>query len=169
MTAALWWLWELVSLLACGGLIARLGDDDFDTREAATAELRSVGWVAYPALCRALAHPDPEVAWRADRLHRPMWDFAENWRAFVVLAGPDHPDPLALFTDYDLRRRMYRLVCFPDSPVASFYHLHPDHDKGAFECWLAGQESHDSFAWSLKQTREELHPGWFVAPPPREK
>jgi hypothetical protein len=50
-------------------LVARLGSDEFRTREEATGELRRLGEVAAPALREALRRrPSPEVRRRAERL-----------------------------------------------------------------------------------------------------
>jgi HEAT repeat protein len=46
-------------------LVRRLGDDDFTAREKASAELVALGRAALPALKRAAADPDAEVARRA--------------------------------------------------------------------------------------------------------
>ena len=53
-------------------LIKQLGADDFRDREAAVAKLRGVGERALPALKRALADADPEVASRADAVVREL-------------------------------------------------------------------------------------------------
>lgn len=51
-----------------GRLIDRLGDPDFETREAATRELAEIGEAALPGLRRAASGDDPEVAWRAKKV-----------------------------------------------------------------------------------------------------
>jgi hypothetical protein len=51
-------------------LIAKLDDEQFDTREAATAELTKMGWRAEPALRLALKHQSPEVRRRAGAIHK---------------------------------------------------------------------------------------------------
>src|SRR4051794_21979826 len=48
-----------------GRLIVQLGDDDFDTREAATARLKEIGEPALAALREALTSDDLEVRTRA--------------------------------------------------------------------------------------------------------
>ncbi len=64
----------LVRFLEGGGAagvekwIADLGNDDFTTREKASRELRSIGRPALPALKKAKASRDPEVAARAAEL-----------------------------------------------------------------------------------------------------
>ena len=49
-------------------LIEQLGDDDFDTREAATARLTLAGEPALDALHKALSSDDLEVRYRARRI-----------------------------------------------------------------------------------------------------
>src|SRR3954453_19931172 len=49
-------------------LIEQLGDDDFDTREAATARLKLAGEPALDALHKALTSDDLEVRRRARRI-----------------------------------------------------------------------------------------------------
>src|SRR5262249_28745565 len=46
-------------------LLARLGDDDFDVREKATAELKSLGLLVAPLLRQAVNHSDAEIRTRA--------------------------------------------------------------------------------------------------------
>ena len=53
-------------------LIERLGDDDFDTREDASARLATLGDRAILPLYRATFSDDPEVRRRASRLHRRL-------------------------------------------------------------------------------------------------
>jgi hypothetical protein len=48
-------------------LIRKLGDDDFDVREQATAELKTMGPGVRPMLRQAMSDPDPEVRFRAMR------------------------------------------------------------------------------------------------------
>ncbi len=48
--------------------IAKLGDDEFKSREAAGAELLSLGALAYAPLTAAAKSEDAEVAWRAEQL-----------------------------------------------------------------------------------------------------
>ncbi len=48
-------------------LIGKLGDDDFDVREKATAELKAMGPAVRPLLREALESTDPEVRFRALR------------------------------------------------------------------------------------------------------
>ncbi len=48
------------------GLIRKLGDDAFDVRETAEADLQALGWVAFPLLRKAVRDPDPEVVRRVD-------------------------------------------------------------------------------------------------------
>ncbi len=48
-------------------LIRRFGDDDYETREAASAEVRKLGLVAEPLLCAAMDSEDAEVRLRARR------------------------------------------------------------------------------------------------------
>ena len=48
-------------------LIRELGDDDFDVREKATAELKAMGPPVWSLLRDALQDPDPEVCFRAQR------------------------------------------------------------------------------------------------------
>lgn len=50
------------------GLVADLGHPKYQKREAAAAAIRSVAPMAAPKLEQARGHPDPEVAFRADRL-----------------------------------------------------------------------------------------------------
>src|SRR5262249_33738696 len=51
-----------------GRLIERLGDDDYRTRERATARLQGIGEPAVEALGGALSRADPEVRRRARRI-----------------------------------------------------------------------------------------------------
>src|SRR4051794_10083199 len=53
-------------------LIERLGDDDFDKREDASARLATLGDRAILPLYRATFSDDPEVRCRASRLHRRL-------------------------------------------------------------------------------------------------
>src|SRR3954447_12387605 len=53
-------------------LIERLGDDDFDKREDASERLATLGDRAILPLYRATFSGDPEVRWRASRLHRRL-------------------------------------------------------------------------------------------------
>jgi len=55
----------LAALQDCDGLVRRLGDDDLAEREKAAVELRSAGARAMPALRRAAASPEVEIAGRA--------------------------------------------------------------------------------------------------------
>jgi hypothetical protein len=48
--------------------VAKLGDDDYHAREAASGELLALQQIAYPALLAACEHSDPEVVHRAERL-----------------------------------------------------------------------------------------------------
>jgi hypothetical protein len=52
--------------------ISRLGHPDFQTRERATAELKTYRERAYPYLLKALKHEDPEVSRRADEAARAI-------------------------------------------------------------------------------------------------
>lgn len=61
-------------------LIAQLGDDDWNKREAAQKKLAQVGGLAKPKLEAALSHKDLEVVWRAERL-------------LAALAAPTPPRP----------------------------------------------------------------------------
>src|SRR3954471_9442190 len=49
-------------------LIGQLGDDDFDTREQATARLKRIGEPAFDALHKALSSDDLEVRHRAAKI-----------------------------------------------------------------------------------------------------
>lgn len=49
-------------------LIAKLGDDDFKTREAATADLRKLGRAALPHIKEATKSENPEIKARAEKL-----------------------------------------------------------------------------------------------------
>lgn len=53
-------------------LTTQLGDEDFDTREAAKAGLRRLGVLALPHLARALKDPRPEAVHRADELIKEL-------------------------------------------------------------------------------------------------
>ena|SRR5438552_297934 len=53
-------------------LIGQLGDDDFDTREDATARLKRIGEPAFDALRKALRSDDLEVRRRAARIIRAL-------------------------------------------------------------------------------------------------
>lgn len=162
MLAHLWWLWELCSLVAFGGTVARLGSDSFDARETATAELRAAGWLAYPACGRATTHADPEVAGRAERIIRPLDDFRHGIRALWVFASPEEPDYAALFLDHALRYRMHRL------DPGYFGWISPDRDPGAFECWMLDlRDPSERFTKELRFTRELFHPSWRIAPQPK--
>jgi hypothetical protein len=48
--------------------VAQLGSADYKQREAAEARLAELGSLAFPALRKALANSDPEIAFRAERL-----------------------------------------------------------------------------------------------------
>ncbi len=58
--------------------LKRLGADDFEAREAATTELRTIGIDAIPALRVALRSGDEEVRRRAERLLGTLEQMAEN-------------------------------------------------------------------------------------------
>jgi len=49
-------------------LITKLGDDDFKTREAATADLRKLGRAALPHIKEATKSDNPEIKARAEKL-----------------------------------------------------------------------------------------------------
>jgi HEAT repeat protein len=53
---------------AIGKLIARMGNEEFSTRENASQELFALGRIALPQLREAIKHPDPEIARRAKQL-----------------------------------------------------------------------------------------------------
>jgi hypothetical protein len=63
-------------------LIAQLGDDTFEVREKASADLLAVGPAALPYLRRAAKSSDPEVARRADECLKR------------IAPGPDQPNVL---------------------------------------------------------------------------
>jgi hypothetical protein len=63
-------------------LIAQLGDDDFEVREKASADLLAAGAAALPYLKRAARSGDPEVARRAEECLKRL------------APGPNAPDPL---------------------------------------------------------------------------
>ena len=72
--------------------IARLGDKDFQEREAAIAELLALDSAAYAALKAAVESPDAEVVLRADRLLAQLNTAVpeaqrENFPRDVVYAG----------------------------------------------------------------------------------
>lgn len=163
---ALWLAWELAAGLLLGGSVRDLAHPDWPTRERATARLRAAGWLALPVL--PPRHPDPEVARRADSLRGPLVRTAGDLRAAWVLAGPCEPDAEALYADHPLRRRLARLTagltpyCTPD-PVL------PENDPTPLDCWVYSREPHHWFGAAVRRHREQLHPGWFVAPGPRPK
>jgi uncharacterized protein (TIGR03067 family) len=57
-------------------LIQQLGDDDFDTREAATRALGAIGVPALAALRKATSSPDLEVRRRATRISQAITEAA---------------------------------------------------------------------------------------------
>jgi HEAT repeat protein len=58
-------------------LIARLGDENYQVREAATRQLHQLGPGAQAAVLRAAASQDADVSWRAVRVLR-SWEDARN-------------------------------------------------------------------------------------------
>src|SRR5439155_15682197 len=60
-------------------LVRQLGDDSFEVREQASAELAAIGALARPLLEQALRDPDPEVVYRArDCLQRIKGEKGSN-------------------------------------------------------------------------------------------
>jgi HEAT repeat protein len=81
-------------------LIADLDNDDFDTRERASAELANLVEAAAPALRRALAAgPSAEQRYRLDALladHKPTPEERQRQRAVRILEGTGAADAKAL-------------------------------------------------------------------------
>jgi hypothetical protein len=75
-------------------LIVRLGDDDFEVRDAATARLMRAGESALPALHEALASDDAEVRSRARRLIAAIKDTKLRVLIDQVLAAHGGEDRL---------------------------------------------------------------------------
>jgi hypothetical protein len=81
---------EVVEKIAIA--ISKLGHPDFQTRERATADLKTYRERAYPFLLKALKHDDPEVSRRAD-------EAAKFIQARVPVAQLDMKDIDVVYTD----------------------------------------------------------------------
>jgi hypothetical protein len=79
-------------------LVKKLGDDAFEAREKATAELAALGPVALPLLRAAAKDSDPEVARRAVQCLQQIGEEANKSAvaAAVRLAAVRHPDGAAV-------------------------------------------------------------------------
>jgi hypothetical protein len=78
-------------------LVERLGDEAFNIREDAAAELRALGLAAKPALAEGLKSADPEVRWRCRRIMAQVLelDYQQRIEAFAAdkLGTGDHDLP----------------------------------------------------------------------------
>ena len=100
-------------------LVARLGADDFRTREAAVTALERSGAAAIPALRAAMASDDPEVRLRAVtilyKLQRAVDSAAKLAPAKIALNYKDTPLGAAVNDLQDL----HRAATSPSTPTAS--------------------------------------------------
>lgn len=101
----------ILTVLGQGSDVARLGADEFETREEAQARLRSMGPLAVAALVAGgVTCDDPEIRFRAGVLLRPWWELAAEQRAEAVLYSPWPVDPARFYADRRLRERVKRLA-----------------------------------------------------------
>ena len=149
----LYWLWEVLALIAFSASIESLGDRVYAHRESASRTLRSAGWRAYPALHRGLAHPDPEVRQRSARLLHAFDPQLLACRAIWVIVGPC-PDARLIASEHALRYKLIRLFARVDlNPTG----LDPSADPGAFECWLNSEHPWTPLERAIGHARACVH------------
>ncbi|MBI4612398.1 MAG: PDZ domain-containing protein [Planctomycetes bacterium] len=84
-------------------LVAALGSEEFDAREAAARELETLAAEAVPHLKAALSHEDPEVRWRAERILARIEARAQGRDPDAAEPGGAPPRPSGL------QQRFFRL------------------------------------------------------------
>ena len=101
-------------LLAFSPTVTQVGADSWHDREAATRSLRSVGWLAIPALRVGLRSTDPEIVHRSRQLldrYPPASDLPILWLVFRPgpwVSGCESADLRPTDVDACLRRwRLY--------------------------------------------------------------
>lgn len=98
--------WELFAVIAFGAAVQKLGDVDWETREAAEEKLHGEGLLAYPAIAAGVSSSSPEIAVRCRRLVVPRDREFANLAAAAVLLNIIEPDYEKLHLSPGTRRRL---------------------------------------------------------------
>jgi hypothetical protein len=121
-------------------LIDKLGDFDWEAREAATKELIKIGRPAIPRLEEALKASDAEVKWRAEHILKEIRD-ASPWPMVMagIRVGDPEVSPVAM--SWRIGRSYNRQRLGPLGPVRLTLTVARDQDGFVTVLWNGGRPS----------------------------